>query len=68
MEWKSTQPTREYCGLDAQRCLGIGYLLGMDCKEIEKEESQICVVDRLVLPLVSIVFGDADNTDTPDKL
>jgi hypothetical protein len=68
MEWKSTQPTREYCGLDAQRCLGIGYLLGMDCNEIEKEESQICVVDRLVLPLVSIVFGDADNTDTPDKL
>jgi hypothetical protein len=50
------QPLREYCGLDAQRCLAMGYMLGLDCAEVDKEESQVCVVDRLVLPLVSIVF------------
>jgi len=65
------QQTREYCGLDPQRCLGMGYLLGVDCNEIDKEESQLCVVDRLVLPFVSIVFGnandDAVNTKLEDK-
>jgi hypothetical protein len=65
---ESTQPIREYCGLDAQRCLGMGYLLGIDCNEIEREESQLCVVDRLVLPLVSIVFGNADNKELPNEL
>jgi hypothetical protein len=50
------QKMREYCGLDAQRCWGMGYLLGEDCAEIDKEQSDICVVDRLVLPLVSILF------------
>jgi hypothetical protein len=44
---------REYCGLDAQRCLSMGYLLGSDCADIDKEESDICIVDQLVLPLVS---------------
>jgi hypothetical protein len=34
----------------------MGYLLGEDCAEIDKEQSDICVVDRLVLPLVSILF------------
>jgi hypothetical protein len=48
------QTMREYCGLDAQRCWGMGYLLGENCAKIDKEKSDICVVDRLVLPLVSI--------------
>jgi hypothetical protein len=50
------QTMREYCGLDAQRCWSMGYLLGNDCAEIDKEQSDICIVDRLVLPLVSITF------------
>jgi hypothetical protein len=45
--------------------LGKGFV---DCKEVDKEESQLCVVDRLVLQLVSIVFGNADNTNLSDKL
>jgi len=47
---------RDYCGLDAQRCLGMGYLLGTDCTEIDQEKSDICVVDQLVLPLIPILF------------
>jgi hypothetical protein len=34
----------------------MGYLLGIDCADVDKEESQMCIVDRLVLPLVSIIF------------
>jgi hypothetical protein len=52
----SSEPIREYCGLDAQRCMAMGYLLGTDCADVDKEESQMCIVDRLVLPLVSIIF------------
>jgi hypothetical protein len=49
---------RDYCGLDAQRCWGMGYLLGTDCSEIDKEESSVCVIDQLVLPLVPIIFSN----------
>jgi hypothetical protein len=31
------QTMREYCGLDAQRCWSMGYLLGNDCAEIDKD-------------------------------
>ena len=48
--------TREYCGLDAQRCWGMGLLLGVDCEDVDKEKSDKCVVDDLVLPLVHIVY------------
>ena len=43
--------------------------MGVDCNDIDKEESQLCVVDRLVLPLVSIVFGDAnDDADAAQQV
>jgi hypothetical protein len=38
------------------RCWVMGYLLDIDCADVDKEESQMCVVDCLVLPLVSIIF------------
>jgi hypothetical protein len=49
---------RDYCALDAQRCWGAGYMLGTDCADVNREESNLCIPDRLVLPLVTIVFGD----------
>jgi hypothetical protein len=55
---RSTTSTRDYCALDAQRCWGMGYLLGNDCADVNKEESDLCIPDRLVVPLVAIVFGD----------
>jgi hypothetical protein len=30
---------RDYCGLDAQRCWGMGHLLGRDCAELDQERS-----------------------------
>ena len=53
------EEVREYCGLDAQRCWGMGYLLGIDCVDVDKELSELCIVDTLVLPLVDIIFGGA---------
>ena len=40
---------RDYCSLDAQRCWGMGFLLGQDCAEVDEERSALCVVDELVL-------------------
>ena len=40
---------REYFGLDAQRCWAMGYLLDLDCAEVDKEQIDVCVVDCLVL-------------------
>jgi hypothetical protein len=50
---------RDYCGLDAQRCWGMGFLLGDDCAEVDKELSALCVVDELVLPLLVVAYGNA---------
>jgi hypothetical protein len=52
---------RDYCALDAQRCWGAGYMLGTDCADVNREESSLCIPDQLVLPLVTIVFGDATS-------
>ena len=48
---------RDYCSLDAQRCWGMGFLLGQDCAEVDEERSALCVVDELVLPLLPIVYN-----------
>lgn len=48
---------RDYCALDAQRCWGMGHLLGADCAEVDAERSALCVVDALVLPLLPVVYG-----------
>jgi len=54
---RATNAARDYCGLDAQRCWGMGFLLGQDCGEVDEERSTLCVVDELVLPLVPIVYN-----------
>ena len=58
---------REYIGLDAQRCWAMGYLLDLDCAEVDKEQIDVCVVDCLVLQLVSILFAN-HGVDLPAKL
>jgi hypothetical protein len=52
----STNDARDYCGLDAQRCWGMGHLLGRDCAELDQERNALCVVDALVLPLLAVVY------------
>ncbi len=51
-----TNEARDYCGLDAHRCWGMGHLLGRDCAELDQERSALCVVDALVLPLLAVVY------------
>jgi hypothetical protein len=51
---------RDYCALDAQRCWGMGHLLGADCAEVDSERSALCVVDALVLPLLPVVYGSSE--------
>ena len=51
-----TNDARDYCGLDAQRCWGMGHLLGKDCVELDKELSALCVVDALALPLMAVAY------------
>ncbi len=53
---RCTNDARNYCGLDAQRCWGMGHLLGRDCAELDQERSALCVVDTLVLPLLAVVY------------
>jgi hypothetical protein len=56
---------RDYCSLDAQRCWGMGFLLGRDCEEVARDEGAVCVVDRLVLPLLGIVYAREDTRQFP---
>ena len=63
----STQAMREYFCIDAQQCWAMGYLLGLDCAEVDREESNVCVVDSLVMPLVSILFPN-NSVTLPAKL
>lgn len=57
---------REYCSLDAQRCGGVGYLLGRDCAAVDREEFSDCIVDTLVLPLVPFVFTTISTDGTQE--
>lgn len=57
---------REYCALDAQRCWGMGYLLGSDCSEVDSQQSELCVVDTLVLPLISVAYGTLELRTAAD--
>ena len=52
----STNAARDYCGLDAQRCWGMGHLLGKDCADLDRQASALCVVDALVLPLLAVAY------------
>lgn len=49
--------TRHYCLYDSSKCFAMGYLLGESCIEAEQVEETHCVLDPLVVPLVSAVFG-----------
>jgi hypothetical protein len=61
---RSSSLTRDYCPLDAQRCWGVGFLLGKNCDELSREESDKCIPDPLVVPLVHVVFGNTQgNSD-----
>ena len=61
---RSLSLTRDYCPLDAQRCWGVGFLLGKNCDELSREESDKCIPDPLVVPLVHVVFGNIQgNSD-----
>jgi hypothetical protein len=63
-----SKTTRDYCALDAQRCWGTGYMLGTDCEEVNQEVSNLCIPDILVLPLVTIVFGEQSTMSRdPDQ-
>jgi hypothetical protein len=58
---------RDYCSLDAQRCWAVGYLLGEDCVDVAQEKnSELCVVDMLVLPLFRIVYFDSEQGKFPE--
>jgi len=46
----------DYCGLDDQLCWNMGHLLGKDYAEVDKEQSNLCVVDELVLPLLRVIY------------
>ena len=52
--------TRSYCSLDAARCGSPGYMVqdgGLDCSDAAKHRK--CRVDRLAVPLMSVVFCSA---------
>lgn len=51
---------REYCSLDAMRCGAFGYLNVNDCARAGSATK--CVVDRWVLPLIGIVFGEVEDS------
>ncbi len=61
-----TEAARDYCSLDAQRCWAVGYLLGEDCVQVAQENSELCVVDMLVLPLFRIVYFDSEQGKFPE--
>lgn len=64
---KQENSEQDYCGLDAQWCWGMGFLLGIDCADVGQERSSLCVVDTFVLPMLAITY-DTDKqvpaTDT----
>lgn len=73
--------TREYCSVDNQRCMAVGYLLGNDCVEAtnngepletnteSSSAGDVCVIDQFVLPLRQIVFLSPPDVAsiTPDE-
>lgn len=58
---QAREAVRDYCSLDTQRCWGVGFLLGSDCEEAGRLESETCVPDALVLPLLSGVYSDTNG-------
>jgi hypothetical protein len=54
---RAENAARDYCGLDAQRCWGMGQLLGVDCADVALETSALCVVDLLLLPLLHVAYN-----------
>jgi hypothetical protein len=46
----------------------MGHLLGRDCAEVDKEESNLCVVDELVLPLLQVIYAVDDEMPRTDQL
>ena len=64
---KQENSEQDYCGLDAQWCWGMGFLLGIDCADVGQERNSLCVVDTFVLPMLAITY-DTDKqvpaTDT----
>jgi len=55
-----TKDTRTYTNVDSDRCFGMGYRIQnkQALGSSTVEYSELCVVDRFVVPLISAVFND----------
>jgi len=53
-----TSAFREYSHDDAEACFAPGYLVATDDKHA------LCVVDRMAVPLINVVFASADDANT----
>ena len=51
---------RRYSNLDADNCYGFGYRINVDIPEEEGTFGKHCVVDRSVVPLLTVIFGSVE--------